>query len=70
MSFTPKTLKERVALDRTSWSIETVFYKKHMVEKNVLKVEYNDPHKLSSKLRGFLFTVRTNTAGNLWESKI
>ena len=24
-------------------------------------VEYNDPHKLAPKLRGFPFTLRTNT---------
>ena len=29
--------------------------------KDVLKVEYNDPHKFASKLRGFYFTVRTNS---------
>ena len=36
--------------------------------KDVLKVEYNDPHKFASKLRGFPFTGRTNTVGHLWES--
>ena len=27
-----------------------------MVMKDVLKVEYNDPHKFAMKLRGFSFT--------------
>ena len=62
-------LKEHVALDRSSWSIKSVFNKMHMGRKDVLKVEYNDPHKFASKLRCFPFTVRTNTVGLLWESK-
>ena len=33
--------------------------------KDVLKVEYNDPHKFASKLRGFPFTERTNTIGHM-----
>ena len=32
--------------------------------KDVFKVEYNDPHKFAPKLRGFPFTVRTNTLGH------
>ena len=47
----------------------TICYKMHGW-KDVLKVEHNDPHKFASKLRGFPFTVRTNTVGHLWESKI
>ena len=35
----------------------------------LFKVEYNDPHKYHSKLRGFPFTSSTNTVGHLWESK-
>ena len=34
--------------------------------KDVLKVEYNDPHKFASKLGGFPFTLRTNTVGHLY----
>ena len=34
---------------------------------DILKVEYNDPHKFASKLPGFLFTVQTNTVGHLWD---
>ena len=37
--------------------------------KDVVKVEYNDPHKHASKLHGFPFTLSTNTVGHLWESK-
>ena len=37
--------------------------------KDVLKVEYNDPHKFASKSRGFPSTVRTNTVGHSWEFK-
>ena len=29
---------------------------------DVLKVEYNDPHKFASQLRVFPFTLRTNTS--------
>ena len=47
-----------------------VFYKNAVGWKDVVKVEYNDPHKFASKLSGFLFTVQTNTVGHLWESKI
>ena len=44
----------------------------HLVGKTfyILEVEYNDPHKFAAKLRGFSFTVRTNTVGRLWESNI
>ena len=31
---------------------------------DVLKVKYNDPEKLASELRGFPFTLRTNTVGH------
>ena len=63
-------LKEHVALDRSSWSLKNVCYKMHMVRKMGLKVEYNDPQKIASKLRGFPFTLRTYTVGHLLESKI
>ena len=38
----------------------------HTGWKDVLKVhvEYNDPHKFASKLRGFPFTLLTNTVGH------
>ena len=67
-------LKEHVALDRTSWSIKSVcnsFLQNAYTcsWKDVLKVEYNYPHKFASKSRGFPFTVLTNTVGHLWESK-
>ena len=61
-------LKEQVALDRTSWSIKSVcncFLSNAYGWKDVFKVEYNDPHKFASQLRGFPFTVRTNTVGHL-----
>ena len=57
-----------------TWSVELVFKKRSgtVFGQNaygwidVLKVEYNDPHKIkfASKLRGFPFTVRTNTVGH------
>ena len=34
-----------------------------MVRKMFLKVQYNDSHKFTSKLRGILFTLRTKTVG-------
>ena len=46
----------------------TVCYKMHGW-KDVLKVEYNDPHKYASVLHGFPFALRTNTVDHLWESK-
>ena len=62
-------LKEHVALDRTSWSTKSVCNRllwNAYGWKDVLKVEYTDPHKFASKLRGFPFTVRTNTVGHKW----
>ena len=32
--------------------------------KDVLKVEYNDPHTFATKLGGFPFTLRTNKVKN------
>ena len=29
--------------------------------KDILKVEYNDPHKFASELSGFTFALRTNS---------
>ena len=55
------SLKEHVALDQSSWSLKSICNR---------LVEYNDPHKFASKLRGFPITLRTNTVGHLWESKI
>ena len=43
------TLKEHVALD---WTILNAYG-----WKDVLKVEYNDPHKFASKLRGFPYSA-------------
>ena len=37
-------------------------------EKDVIKLEYNIPHKHTSKLHGFSFTLLTNTVGHLWKS--
>ena len=37
--------------------------------KDVLKVEYNDPHKHASKLHAFPFALQTNTVGHFMESK-
>ena len=34
-----------------------------------MKVEYNDVHKYALKLRGFPFTLQTNTVSHLWDSK-
>ena len=34
--------------------------------KDVLKVEYNDPHKYHSNWHGFPFTSQTITVGHLW----
>ena len=47
----------------------TVFLYNAYGWKDVLKVEYNGPHTFASKLRGFPFTVQTNTVSYLWESK-
>ena len=63
-------LKEHVALDRTNWSIKSVCQPFVYGWKDVLKVEYNDPDKFASKLRGFPFTLQTHTVGYLWESNI
>ena len=61
-------LKGHVALEWASWSIKafnepcirkafvTICYKMHG-QKDVLKVEYNDPHKYASKLYRFPFTL-------------
>ena len=49
-------LKEHIALDRTSWSMKSVWNRllwNAYGYKDVLKVEYNDPHKYHSKLHGF-----------------
>jgi hypothetical protein len=62
-----QTIKGTYALDRMSWSIKSVC---NPGWKDVLKVEYNDPHKMASKLRGFPVTVQTNTVGHLWEANI
>ena len=54
------SLKEPVALDRTSWSIKSLcncLLQNAYDWKDVLKVEYNDPHKFASKLHGFPFTL-------------
>ena len=68
-----KILKEHVALDRTSWSVKSVcnrfFIKCIYGWKDVLKVEYNDPHKHASKLHAFPFALQTNTVGHFMESK-
>ena len=37
-------------------------------KKDILKVEYNDPHKYHSKLHGFPSTSSNITSGHLWES--
>ena len=54
--------------------LKTVCYKMHIFygKKDVLKVEYIDPHKHASKLRGFLCTSSTKTLalGHLWESNL
>ena len=67
-------LKEHVALDRSKWSLKSLcnrLLQNAYGQKDVLKVEYNDPHKFASKLHGFPFTLRTkNTVGHLWESNI
>ena len=58
----PITLKEHVALDRSSWSSKSVcnrLLQNTHGYKDDLKVEYNDPHKFASKLRGFPFTLQT-----------
>ena len=65
-------LKGHVALDRSSWSMKIIW--NHLVViciwlKRCLTVEYNDPHKHDSKLRGFPFTLRTDTVGRFMESK-
>ena len=68
-----KKLKEHVALDRSSWSLKSVcnrLLQNAYGYKDDLKVKYNDPHKFASKLRGFPFTLQTNTVGHLFESKI
>ena len=61
-------LKEHVALDRTTRSIRSICNNRLLKNaygwKDVLKVEYNDPHKFASKLPGFPFTLRTNTVGH------
>ena len=65
-------LKEHIALDWSSWSIKSVcsrFLYNVYGWKDFLKVEYNGPHTFASKLRGFPFTVQTNTVSYLWESK-
>ena len=66
-------LKEHLALDRTSWSTKSIcnrlLWNAHGW-KHVLKVEYIDPHKFALKLRCFSLNVRTNTVGQLSESKI
>ena len=40
----------------------------HIGWKDVLKVENNNPHKYASKLRGFPFTLQTNTICHFVES--
>ena len=37
------------------------------LEKDALKVEYNDPHKHALKWCSFAFTLRTNTVGHFME---
>ena len=65
-------LKEHIALDQTSLSIKSVcnpFLPNAYGWKDVVKVEYHDPHKFAWKLRGFPFTVRTNTFGHYGSQK-
>ncbi len=46
-----RTIKGHVALDWALWLRNECGWK------DVLKVEYNDPHKYASKLCGFPFTL-------------
>ena len=64
-------LKEHVALDQSSWSLKSCcnrLLQNAYGQKDVVKVEYNDPHKHASNTLGFPFTSSTNTVGHLWES--
>ena len=56
-----ETLKEHVAWDRTSWSIKSIcnrLLQNAYGWKDVLKVEYNDPHEFALKLRVFPITLQ------------
>ena len=61
-------LKERVALDRPSWSLKSVYNRLllNAYKKDISKVQYNDPRKYHSKLHGFPFTLSTITVCHLW----
>ena len=50
-------LKEHDALDRSTWSFKSVCNRLFRMHgwKDVLKVEYNDPHKHVSIMHGFSF---------------
>ena len=52
---------ELVALDRSSWFLKSVYNRllqNACGYKDVLKVEYNDPHKFASKLHVFSFICK------------
>ena len=57
-------LKEHIALDRSSWSLKIVcnrLLQNAYGQKDILKVEYNDPYMYHSKLRDFPCASSTNT---------